>query len=248
MASNALIQSILDGAGVALRSGAIVRTTRNAPGFPAVWSQASQIPGWFEEINAAAFWAVIAEKRPETVVEIGSYLGRSSALIGLSLQKFCHNPRLVSIDPHTGDRQQKEILGVDELPTAQLFALHMAGMGLKEMVDMRISTSRDVALTWNDPIDLIFVDGWHSYDAVLEDGCSWSPYLSSDGLVCFDDYGTYPEVKEAVIKTCKDMQLQFYGTVTTQAWAGRRPTPPPGLQTAIRWTRPLRSSGPSGGS
>lgn len=141
MATNTHFQSILNGAGEALRSEAIVRTTRNAPGFGAVWDQTLQIPGWFEQVNAAAFWAVIAEKRPETVVEIGSYLGRSSAFIGLSLQKFSQNARLVSIDPHTGDRQQKEFLGADELPTAKLFALHMAGLGLKDLIDMRISTS-----------------------------------------------------------------------------------------------------------
>lgn len=75
---------------------------------------------------------------------------------------------------------------------------------------------------------------------MLEDGHSWSPHLSSDGLVCFDDFGTYPEVKKAVLKSCEEMQLRLYGTVSTQAWAGRQPLPPPGLQTAIKWTRLLR--------
>jgi predicted O-methyltransferase YrrM len=237
MATNTHVQSVLNGAGEWLRSEAIVQTTRHAPGFSEEWSKVEQVPGWFGKINAAAFWAVIAEKKPETVVEIGSYLGRSAALLGLALQKFSQHPRLVSIDPHTGDRQQKEALGVDELPTATLFRLHMEGLGLKDVIDIRIATSHDVALTWNDPVDLLYIDGWHSYDAVLEDGTSWSPYLTSDGLVCFDDFGTYDEVKEAVLKTCKDMKLHLYGTVATQAWAGRQPTPPRGLQTAIKWTR-----------
>jgi predicted O-methyltransferase YrrM len=240
VATNSHVQSVLNGAGEWLRSEAILRTTRSAPGFDAVWHQAAQIPGWFTEVNAAAFSAVIAEKRPQTVVEIGSYLGRSSALIGLSLQKFSHNPRLVSIDPHTGDRQQKEFLGADELPTAKLFELHMVGLGLKGLLDIRVATSSDVALTWEDPVDLIFVDGWHSYDAVLEDGRAWTPHLTGDGLICFDDYGNYPEVKDAVHKVCEETQLHLYGTVTAQAWAGKQPTPPPSLHTAIKWTRLLR--------
>jgi hypothetical protein len=49
-------------------------------------------------------------------------------------------------------------------------------------------------------IDLIHIDGDHSYEAVTLDCELWLPKVVPGGYACFDDYGhtSLPEVFEAV--------------------------------------------------
>lgn len=203
------------------------------------------IPGWFDETHASAFWAAIAELRPRTVVEIGSYLGRSTVFLGQAVRRFGPSgARVVSIDPHTGDRQQLEGIDLASTPTLDLFRFVVASAGLDDVVDIRVATSDDAATVWTGAVDLLFVDGWHSYDAVRSDIAHWTPHLTSDGLVCFDDVDTYAEVKAAVEDGCAKEGLTVYGRVLGQAWAGRNPKPPTALARGLRLDRlrPRRTS------
>jgi predicted O-methyltransferase YrrM len=224
---------------------------RDAPGFDEAWSRASNIPGYFHEVNAASFWAVVHEGRPRTVVEIGSYQGRSTAMIGLALKKHVGaGARLVAIDPHTGDRQALEALGRDVLPSLDLFRLHTSGIGIGDVLEERVTTAVDAASRWSGTVDLLFDDGWHSYEAVKDDANAWLPHLAPDGLACFDDYLHYDEVRRAVDEACAEHGLTLYGTVLAQAWTGRRAEPPAALARAVaaeRLKRRLQAvGGPSG--
>jgi predicted O-methyltransferase YrrM len=225
-----------------MRAVALDRVTQRTTGFDEAWKQANGIPGWFTQVNASAFWTVVEECQPRTVVEIGSYLGRSTALIGLALKRFSPSAKLVAIDPHTGDRQHLDRIKVDVLPTEALFRQHMRGAQLLDMLDIHVATSEEVAQEWSGPVDLLYVDGWHSYDAVRSDAQNWLPHLTAEGLVCFDDVGTYPEVRKATMEVCEEFGLKVYGPVMAQMWAGRREAAPEGLRSAIRWTRPSRGA------
>ncbi len=228
--------------GSALRSLGSDAAVAKAPGFDEAWDVASSVPGWFTRENAAAFWGVIGEVSPRRVVEIGSYQGRSTVLIGKAMQAFSPDGcRLTAIDPHTGDRQQLEMLNVDALPTLDLFRLHTSGAGISGLLDTRVALSTDVASTWDlEKVDLVFVDGWHSYEAVLADTRAWAPHLSERGLICFDDFGNYPDVREGVIEGCREAALNFHGLVVAQAWAGRADVPPAALRRSMRWTGHIR--------
>lgn len=46
--------------------------------------------------------------------------------------------------------------------------------------------SGSLAHDWNEPLDLIFVDGDHTTDGVLRD-CVFAQYLVKDGVICFHD-------------------------------------------------------------
>jgi predicted O-methyltransferase YrrM len=196
------------------------------------------IPGWLDEANAAVFYGVIRELRPLTVVEIGSYLGRSTVLLGLALKAYGRpGARLTAIDPHTGDRQQLEKLRLKTLPTYDLFRLHCLGAGIDDIVDAVSTTSDQAAPNWDGLVDLAYIDGWHSYDAVRSDARNWASRLSQSGVVCFDDFGKYEAVRQAVLDACCELGLHLYGDVLDQAWVGRSPAPPPSIGRAIRATK-----------
>src|SRR5262249_18953778 len=65
----------------------------------------------------------------------------------------------------------------------------------------------------------------HSYDAVLSDGNAWLKHLASDGVVVFDDYGRYPDVRSAVDELVQQGVLSKWGCLFKQMVGG-----PPGAE------------------
>jgi hypothetical protein len=60
-------------------------------------------------------------------------------------------------------------------------------------------TSDALAEQWPaTPIRVLFIDGWHGYDAVASDVRNWVPLLTEHGVVVIDDYANYDEVRQAV--------------------------------------------------
>lgn len=211
--------------------------------FRAVWGTVDFIPGWFQEGSGALFYGIVQESAPATIVEIGSYLGRSTVFFALTLRRTGNlHGRVVAIDPHTGDRQQLEGLSADQLPTYELFRQHCRAAQVDDVVSAMVMTSQEAAAEWSGDIDLLFVDGWHSYDAVLEDGRSWLPHLSAAGVVVFDDYVAYPEVRRAVDQLDAEGSFHLWGDVFGQAVGGAAVDPPPSVRRALRLAhgRPTR--------
>lgn len=203
-----------------------------------IWQVVDQIPGWLREPNAVAIYGAIRAEPPTVIVEIGSYLGRGTVFFGLCMKQLNPSGRVVAIDPHTGDRQQLEALGVDRIPSFELFQQHCRAAGVERWVDARRATSLEAADGWSEPIDLLYVDGWHSYDAVLDDGRAWLPHLSDGGIVFFDDYATYDEVSSAVGQLAAEGCFHLWGTIFRQAVGGRQPAPPKAVKRAIRAASP----------
>jgi predicted O-methyltransferase YrrM len=182
-------------------------------------------------------YALMRSQPPGTVVEIGSYLGRSTVFFALALREVNPQGRVVAIDPHTGDRQQLEALSADRLPTFELFRQHCRAAGVEDLVEARVATSVEAAADWSGPVDLLYVDGWHSYDAVVADGEAWLPHLSSQGVVVFDDYMTYDEVREGVHDLAARGLFQLWGSIFGQAIGGVSAEPPVLLRRALLLSR-----------
>lgn len=50
-----------------------------------------------------------------------------------------------------------------------------------------IKKSLEAAADWKQPLDFVFVDADHDYEAVLADWRAWSPHVGSKGVVAFHD-------------------------------------------------------------
>jgi predicted O-methyltransferase YrrM len=202
--------------------------------FDAIWRTVEWVPGWFHEGSAAVMFGVMRAQPPRTIVEIGSYLGRSTVFFGLALKELCPRGRVVAIDPHTGDRQQLEGLAAERLATFDLFRQHCRAAGVEAVVEARVAGSLKVAASWSEPVDLLYVDGWHSYDAVIADGEAWLPHLSARGVVIFDDYVAYREVRDAVDELAARGLYHHWGVIFGQAVGGAATEPPATLRRALR--------------
>jgi predicted O-methyltransferase YrrM len=201
--------------------------------FDSIWQTVDYVPGWLHEGSAAVMYAYMRDQPPGTIVEIGSYLGRSTVFFGLALKDVNPHGRVVAIDPHTGDRQQLEGLAAERLATYDLFRQHCAAVGVELLVDPRVELSVDVAAGWSAPVDLLYVDGWHSYDAVTADGRAWLPHLSPGGVVVFDDYVAYDEVRRAVDDLAEAGLYRLWGSIFGQTIGGAGSEPPAAIKRSL---------------
>jgi predicted O-methyltransferase YrrM len=216
---------------------------RHRQAFDSIWQKVDWVPGWFHEGSAVVMYVLMRAHPPRTVVEIGSYLGRSTVFFALAMREVNPSGRVVAIDPHTGDRQQLQALSTDRLATFELFRQHCRAAAVEDLVEAHVASSLEVAAGWREPVDLLYVDGWHSYDAVVADGEAWLPHLSRGGVVVFDDYVAYDEVRKAIHDLAGRGLCRLWGSIFGQAIGGVAAEPPAALRRAFLLSpRGLRSA------
>jgi predicted O-methyltransferase YrrM len=116
------------------------------------------------------------------IVEIGTNVG-TTLLMFASAQKLKRSKRRVNtIDIHPQDSLTANIARVD----------------LSTYVNVIVARSADVAITWNKPIEMLFIDGDHSYEGCLSDIEHWGRFVIKDGYLVFHDFADGMGVPRAV--------------------------------------------------
>ena len=54
----------------------------------------------------------------------------------------------------------------------------------------------EVAKTWDKAIDILHIDGLHTYDAITEDWKNWQKFVPDNGVVIMHDVVSYPELSK----------------------------------------------------
>ncbi|NIJ18771.1 putative O-methyltransferase YrrM [Sphingomonas naasensis] len=151
------------------------------------------VGGWLEDseaelLLAAAAW-VTRGGGARTLVEIGSYQGRSTVVLGAALRALSPESRLYAIDPHQGTVGAADRRLSRGTPTFDAFCANIEGAGVARFVEPVRSLSYEVA--WSRPIDLLFVDGLHDRLNVERDFRHFAPFLAPSAAVLFHDYASY---------------------------------------------------------
>ncbi len=117
------------------------------------------------------------------IVEIGSYLGRSTAYLALGAPPGC---TVHAVDPFNNGSLQ--LVRGERMDTSKQFLRNMEEIGVSDRVEAHVGTSVEGAASYRGrPVGLLFVDGDHSAEAVFADGSSWAPHLAPGCLLAFDD-------------------------------------------------------------
>ncbi|MFL5946052.1 MAG: class I SAM-dependent methyltransferase, partial [Gaiellaceae bacterium] len=154
------------------------------PMHPVVFDQPrrlTDVDSWHEHIPFAFF--AVAALRPRVVVELGTWKGDSYCAFCQAVQTVGAPSRCYAIDTWEGDVHTGPY-GADVLE--ELRAHHDPLYGsfsqlLQRTFDEAVGDFADAS------IDLLHVDGIHSYDAVRHDVETWLPKLSDRGVMLLHD-------------------------------------------------------------
>jgi MMP 1-O-methyltransferase len=135
-------------------------------------------------------------------VEIGTYCGKSTVLLGAAAQ--ARDSVLYTVDHHHGSEEHQAgwdyhdasmvdaVTGrFDTLPTAR-HTLDEAG--LDDNVVAVVGKSTVVARGWRTPLQLLFIDGGHSEEAARRDYEGWAKWVSSGGALIIHD--VFPDPRD----------------------------------------------------
>lgn len=161
-----------------------------------------RIEGWFEEeegdlLIAATKEAIASLPVGSAIVEVGSFCGRSTVVLGSVVQALGASSRVFAIDPHDG-----KVGAADQglqlcPPTREIFSRNMLLNGLARIVEAIPKRSTEVV--WDKPIGLLLIDGLHDYNNVSLDFQHFDKWVLCGGYVVFHDYADYyPGVQKFV--------------------------------------------------
>jgi predicted O-methyltransferase YrrM len=139
-------------------------------------------------------------------VEVGSFLGQSTAAMGkfikesgkridfhavdiFELSDFSDEPHYKVINDHGGNFYE-------------IFLSNLEKAQVKDYVNPVKASSLEAAAQYDDrSIDFLMIDASHSYVDVVEDIQAWYPKIKLGGIISGDDYD-FEEVARAVADTC----------------------------------------------
>lgn len=126
---------------------------------------------------------LIAELRPKVVVELGTYSGLSFFCFCQSMAAHNIDGMCYAVDTWEGD----DHTGAYGEATYQTVNKHLRDhyRGLAYMLRMTFDEARDHFT--DDSIDLLHIDGLHTYDAVKHDFTTWYSKVAPGGIILFHD-------------------------------------------------------------
>ena len=150
---------------------------------PIIFAQPQRltISSWIELLPFGMY--MVEQLQPATLVELGthygvSYCGFCQAVETLGLETRCYAVDNWKGDGHTG--------GYEEAVYEDLRQYHDPRYGHFSRL-MRMNFDDALPSFRDGSIDLLHIDGFHTYDAVRHDFETWLPKLSERGVVLFHD-------------------------------------------------------------
>lgn len=166
------------------------------------------IAGW--NSTRPAFRALIEQTRPQTIIEVGTWLGASAIHmaeicreLGLSTKIYCVDTWLGAQEFWTwgAGTQERDLRQKNGYPQVYFdFLSNVVEHGHQETIVPVPNTSYIASLIFKHhgiSADLIYIDGSHEYEDVRLDVASYLPLLSPSGIL-FGDDADWPSVITAV--------------------------------------------------
>lgn len=158
-----------------------------------IWPERVCPSTWLEHIPFS-FW-ITSVLKPARIVELGTYYGGSYFSFCQAVECYHFNTKCFAIDTWKGDEQS----GMYEDTVFQSVLEY--NQKKYSSFSTLIRSTFDEALTYfeDGSIDLLHIDGFHTYAEVKKDYESWKPKLTENAIVLFHDIN----VKERNFGVCK---------------------------------------------
>jgi len=157
------------------------------------------VSAWTGHRQFAEF--LVEKKNPDVIVELGVDYGYSTFVFANALQNKtgsgfgcgsrsaygCGTATMYGIDLFGGD------MHTGYRNTYKSVMDNIAEHNLTQVKIIKGEFS-EVAKTWTLPIDVLHIDGLHTFDAVKTDYETWSPFVKDDGIILFHDVAAFPDI------------------------------------------------------
>ena len=136
---------------------------------------------WVDHVSFG--YDIVEAIRPQKVVELGAYNGMSyfafcQSMIENNVNGLCYAIDTWGGDDHTGEYDDSILKDVRQHARENY-------RGISYLLKMLFNDA--VAHFDDESIDLLHIDGLHTYDAVQEDFNTWYPKVTPGGIILFHD-------------------------------------------------------------
>jgi hypothetical protein len=161
--------------------------------------------GWFG--NADPLGEILESKKPNVVIEVGSWLGCSTRFIASNIPE---GAVLYAIDTWKGTPGESVHMQDPRLPCLfQIFLSNVIHAGLTDKIIPVRMDSVEASRGLRIKADLIYLDGAHDTESVTRDIEAWLPHLNEGGIMCGDDW-SWDTVRVAVINCAEKHEKQVH--------------------------------------
>lgn len=143
---------------------------------------------------------LIREESPNTVVELGTHFGFSYFVACQTIQELQLPTQAFAVDHWLGDAHASLY---DDSVYKSVVSFNKKYENFSKLLKMNFIEARAEVLS---EVDLLHIDGFHTYEAVKEDFETWLPKMSPNGIILLhdihvrrSDFGVYKfwsEIKE----------------------------------------------------
>lgn len=172
---------------------------------------------------ATMVYALVRNLRPTVIVEVGSAYGKSTCFFAAALQRNGKGT-LFSIDPHSPTNWNDGNAAED---TFEIVHNRLRELRLAKFVEQMRMLSSQAIQSWDKPIDLLLLDGSHTYEDVRADFLGFMPHIKNGGFVLFHDtmWGIHQDshwyrADQGVPKFVQELQVLGYPLVTLKVGWG----------------------------
>lgn len=177
------------------------------------------IPGWMQEDECRFLFDTARScAAAGDIVELGSYLGRSTAALclgSLSVSPPNLATLVYTVDPFTAwagvPPKDKDLPGPNW--TYPAFIENMRRLNLMSVVRPLVCTSMQAHVNWNMPIKFLFIDANHDYASVRHDLDMWAPHVTKGGIIALHDTLTWEGPKKVVQEEWKGREVVRVGEI-----------------------------------
>jgi len=180
------------------------------------------IGGFIKEKEVDFLFDIISKLRPEKILEIGTFLGYSTAIMASALNKS--NSYIVTIDPNHPHRCIEkpvdwakiitEKIGLNNIKFIEGYTHKQNSIFDGREVFIKNENAREDVLKElidnQELFDIIFIDGNHTTEQVLNDGKSCLKLLQKDGIIIFHDALQTTSVNKALEIFVEEDEIKNY--------------------------------------
>jgi predicted O-methyltransferase YrrM len=122
--------------------------------------------------------------KPDVIVDLGVDFGFSTFCLAYPRQGKVYGIDWFQGDQHTGRRNTYELVKILHSDVETKYGV--------DNIEFIKADFTEAAKTWDKPIDILHIDGLHTYEAVKADFANWSKLCKTDAIILFHDVESFP--------------------------------------------------------